>query len=295
VIEARPPDVSEAPAAGALALPNLIVIGAQKCGTSSLHNYLAVHPQISMSRIKEINFFNDDAKWAYGPEWYARHFEPGEVRGESSPAYTFLPESMGTAERMHRLVPDARLIYLVRDPVERIRSNYIHMRALELESRPFGEAATDPDGIYVNHTRYATQLQPFIELFGRERLLIASQEKLFSERADTMRRIFGFLGVDESFESPEFERIWGRSEGKGKVYSSLARAAAALQARGLFPTLPRNIRWRIQKVIRADPSARESTAVMATDDVSERIAELLGDEVERLRAIAGDRFAEWSF
>jgi hypothetical protein len=295
VIEARPPDVSEAPAAGALALPNLIVIGAQKCGTSSLHNYLAVHPQISMSRIKEINFFNDDAKWAYGPEWYARHFEPGEVRGESSPAYTFLPESMGTAERMHRLVPDARLIYLVRDPVERIRSNYIHMRALELESRPFGEAATDPDGIYVNHTRYATQLQPFIELFGRERLLIASQEKLFSERADTMRRIFGFLGVDESFESPEFERIWGRSEGKGKVYSSLARAAAALQTRGLFPTLPRNIRWRIQKVIRADPSARESTAVMATDDVSERIAELLGDEVERLRAIAGDRFAEWSF
>jgi hypothetical protein len=196
---------------------------------------------------------------------------------------------------MHELVPDARLIYLVRDPVERIRSNYIHMRVLELESRPFAQAATDPDGIYVNHTRYATQLRPFLDLFGREQLLIASQEKLFSHRVETMRRIFGFLGVDETFESPEFERIWGKSEGKGKAYSALARAASVLQARGLFPSLPRSVRWQIQKVIRADPSAKENTAVTVADDVALRIAELLGGEVEQLRAIAGDQFAEWSF
>jgi hypothetical protein len=295
VIEARPQVVPEAPESGVLALPNLIVIGAQKCGTSSLHNYLSVHPQIAMSRVKEINFFNDDTKWGYGPEWYSRHFEPGEIRGESSPAYTFLPESVGTAERMHELVPDARLIYLVRDPVERIRSNYVHMRALEQEDRPFAEAATDPGGIYVNHTRYATQLRPFIELFGRERLLIASQESLLGHRAETMRRIFAFLGVDESFESPEFERIWGKSEGKGKVYSILARAAGTLQRRGLFPTLPRDVRWRIQKAIRADPSARESSTPTVSGDVSGRIAELLGDEVEELRAIAGEPFPEWSF
>jgi hypothetical protein len=278
-----------------LTLPNLIVIGAQKCGTSSLHNYLAAHPQISMSRVKEINFFNDEAHWGYGTEWYARHFKPGEIRGESSPAYTFLPDSEGTAERMHEVVPSARLIYIVRDPVERIRSNYLHMRALERESRPFAEAATDPDGIYVNHTRYATQLRPFIELFGRERLLIASQEQLLGRRVETMRRIFGFLGVNESFESPEFERIWGRSEGKGKAYSALARTAETLQKRGLFPTLPRSVRWRIQKVIRADPSAKKTSSVRATDEVSERIAELLGEEVAQLRAIAGEPFDEWSF
>ena len=130
MIEAHPQDPPDASRVVAPVLPNLIVIGAQKCGTSSLHNYLAAHPQIAMSRVKEINFFNEETRWAYGTEWYARHFEPGEVRGESSPAYAFLPESEGTAERMHEVVPNARLIYIVRDPVERIRSNYLHMRAL---------------------------------------------------------------------------------------------------------------------------------------------------------------------
>lgn len=299
-----PPDpATQARSAGApaaretrtLTLPNLIVIGAQKCGTSSLHNYLAAHPQVSMSRVKEINFFNDDANWGYGPEWYARHFEPGRVRGESSPAYSFLPETEGTAERMHELVPEARLIYLVRDPVERIRSNYVHQRVRGLEPRPFPEAATDPDGIYVNHTRYATQLRPFIELFGRERLLIASQERLLSRRAETMRRVFRFLGVDEAFESPEFERLWGTSEGKGRTYSALAGAAAALQARRLFPTLPRNVRWRLQKLVRVDPGAREHGDVTVSAEVAARVAELLGEEVEELRGIAGEPFEEWSF
>lgn len=279
-----------------LLVPNLIVIGAQKCGTSSLHNYLAVHPQISMSRVKEINFFNDETHWSYGPEWYARHFEPGEVRGESSPAYTFLPESAGTAERMHEVVPEARLIYLVRDPVERIRSNYVHMRALGEEFRSFAKAATDPDGIYVNHTRYATQLRPFIKLFGRERLLIASQESLLERRAETMRRIFAFLGVDASFESPDFERLWGTSEGKGRAYSTLVKGAAALQARGLFPTLPRAVRWRLQKLVRFRPDGfSPKGAPQVTPEISGRIAELLGDEVAELRAIAGETFEEWSF
>lgn len=295
MIEARPQTVPETPESGEPVLPNLIVIGAQKCGTSSLHNYLAVHPQISMSRVKEINFFNDEAHWSYGPEWYARHFEPGEVRGESSPAYTFLPESEGTAERMHEVVPGARLIYLVRDPVERIRSNYVHMRALGEEARPFEEAAVDPDGIYVNHTRYATQLRPFIELFGRDRLLIASQESLLVRRAETMRRVFAFLGVDASFESPEFERLWGTSEGKGRAYSALVKGAAALQARGLFPTLPRGVRWRLQKLVRSRSEPSESTAATVTPEISARIAELLGEEIAELRAIAGEGFDEWSF
>jgi len=278
----------------ALTLPNLIVIGAQKCGTSSLHNYLAAHPQISMSRVKEINFFNDDAHWSSGTEWYAQHFTPAEVRGESSPGYTFLPESEGTAERMHRVVPEARLIYLVRDPIERIRSNYVHMRALEQESRPFADVATDPDDVYIGRSRYATQLRPFVELFGRERVLIVAQERMLAHRAETLARIFAFLGVDETFVSPEFERVWGKSEGKGRVYSVLARGAAALQARGLFPTLPRGVRWRMQKAIRADPSARENGAPAVDDEVSARIAELLGGEIAELRAIAGDPFPEWS-
>ncbi len=82
-------------------LPNLIVIGAQKCGTSSLHRYLALHPQIGMSRVKELDFYLAHRTWSRGTEWYAGQFDPAmTVRGESSPNYTDLPLSDGTAERM---------------------------------------------------------------------------------------------------------------------------------------------------------------------------------------------------
>src|SRR6059058_6332030 len=99
--EATTAVASEAPAqsaedgalAGRGALPNLIVIGAQKCGTSGLHYYLSLHPEVSMSRPKELNFFIVERNWPRGTEWYAAHFEPRAiVRGESSPNYTAYPQ-----------------------------------------------------------------------------------------------------------------------------------------------------------------------------------------------------------
>ena len=90
-------------------LPNLIVIGGLKCGTTSLHHYLNLHPQIAMSRPKELNFFVDELNWELGPEWYASHFDrDAEVRGETSPHYTNLPRFEGVAERMRELLGDAR-------------------------------------------------------------------------------------------------------------------------------------------------------------------------------------------
>src|SRR5213078_5271544 len=83
------------------ALPSLVVIGAQKCGTSGLHYYLSLHPEVSMSRPKELNFFIVERNWPRGTEWYAAHFEPrANVRGESSPNYTAYPQHQGVAERM---------------------------------------------------------------------------------------------------------------------------------------------------------------------------------------------------
>src|SRR5438093_10024477 len=98
------------------ALPNLVVIGAQKCGTSGLHYYLSLHPEISMSRPKELNFFIAERNWPRGVEWYRRHFDPrAQVRGESSPNYTAFPQHTGVVERLHELLPEPRLVYLIRD------------------------------------------------------------------------------------------------------------------------------------------------------------------------------------
>jgi len=108
-------------------LPNLIIIGAMKCATTSLHYYLNLHPQISMSEEKELDFFIHKNNWHKGIEWYKTNFTGNaSVYGESSPNYTKYPFFNGVPERMHAVVPDAKLIYVVRDPIERIISHYIH-------------------------------------------------------------------------------------------------------------------------------------------------------------------------
>src|SRR6266550_2870057 len=86
--------------AGRGALPNLLVIGGLKCGTTSLHHYLNLHPEVAMSRPKELNFFVAELNWPLGEDWYATHFEASPaIRGESSPHYTNRPRFDGVAER----------------------------------------------------------------------------------------------------------------------------------------------------------------------------------------------------
>ena len=92
-------------------LPNLVVIGAERCGTSSLHRYLGSHPQVFMSRKKELNFFVAEREWRRGRRWYERQFPTdAPVRGESSPAYTAYPVFSGVPARLAALVPDAKLL-----------------------------------------------------------------------------------------------------------------------------------------------------------------------------------------
>src|SRR4051812_23135116 len=103
-------------------LPNLLVIGAAKAGTTSLWHYLDAHPSVFMAPAKELHFFDLDENWNRGIPWYAEHFagsESSPVVGEATPGYTRYPHRPHAAARAAATVPDARLIYLVRDPIER--------------------------------------------------------------------------------------------------------------------------------------------------------------------------------
>src|SRR5207244_9201435 len=115
----------------AVVLPNLVSIGASRCGTTSLHRYLDLHPDIAMSKTKELNFFVEERNWQRGVAWYEREFsDSAPVRGEASPHYTAFPRYRGVAGRMARVVPEARLVYLVRDPIDRAISAYSLTRAM---------------------------------------------------------------------------------------------------------------------------------------------------------------------
>lgn len=240
-------------------LPDLIVIGAQKCGTTSLHHYLAAHPEISMSRPKELDYFVAEHNWGRGRAWYESHFECDTViRGESSPSYTNFPEYRGVAERMARLVPNAKLVYLVGDPIRRIVSHYIHHYAVGGTRLPIDEAVGDPeDSVFVAHSLYHRQLARYLRVFPASSILAVAQEDLLEDRRATLARVFGFLGVSASFTSPAFERLHHRSAPK--------------RADGAPIPAPR-----------------------LGEGLRDRLIEIIAPDAERLRAHTGLEFPTWS-
>lgn len=190
--------------------PNLFLIGAMKAGTTYLRKLLKSHPDIFMCEPDEPSYFVDqrDLKrlwpdmWSRGlwrsEERYLELFKSAgaaPILGEASTNYTKRPLAAGVPERIHAFNPQARLIYLLRDPVQRTISHYWHMVRYNAEYRPMLQAVQrDPQFTAVSH--YGMQLAPFLERFGRDRIAVLTYEALVSDPADAMRSIYEWLGVD---------------------------------------------------------------------------------------------------
>lgn len=275
-------------------LPNLLIIGAMKAGTSSLHRYLDLHPQVGMSRVKELDFFLEHRNLSRGVDWYSSQFDPAcVVRGESSPNYTDLPVSAGTAARMADLVPNARLVYMVRDPIDRALSHWIHARGLEREDRSADAALDDLDSRYVRRSLYRTQLEPFAARFPREQILIASQADLRDRRSETLREMFGWLGVEGSFTSPQFDREWEISSGKDRKFRLAYRASRLIGGKDFWGRLPPKVRWRLERIAYRRIGEPVSAPALS-DPVRARLVERLAPEMTWLREFAGRDFDDWS-
>jgi len=186
-----------------------------KCGTSALHRLLGAHPDVAMATPKELNFFVGPARaargaswhrgnWHRGLRWYARHFEDAPVRGEASPGYTS-PSFPEAAERIAAVLPAARLVYLVRDPVARAVSQYRHHRADGTERRSLREALLDPASQYLSRSCFHARLEPFLACFPGEQLFICAQEELLVGRRTTLEALHRFIDVDPRFRDPAFD------------------------------------------------------------------------------------------
>jgi hypothetical protein len=276
------------------ALPNLVVVGGLKCGTTSLHHYLNLHPEVEMSRPKELNFFVAELNWPLGPEWYASHFSGRvPVRGESSPHYTNRPRFEGVAERMRSVLGEARLVYMVRDPIDRMLSHYLHNVGGGYDDRTLADAFADPESAYVTRSRYFFQLEPYLEEFGPERIEIVGREELKRDRPATMRRVFAFLGVDPDFSSEQFEREWetGTAKGRGR-FRLMDRAVRLPGLRAVdrnFDRLPEPLRWLVERVVH-DPGAGAAPKPEVPPSLRQQLADLFRDDVARLEGVAGRGF-----
>jgi Sulfotransferase domain len=278
-------------------LPNFLVIGAMKTGTSSLHYYLSLHPEIFMSRQKELNFFIDRKNWSRGLEWYEAQFpEDVPVRGESSPGYTKYPTFDGVANRVHAVLPRAKLIYLVRDPIERIVSHYMDSYSFGRENGTIGDTLAELDGNhYVNCSRYFMQLEQYLEYYPESQILIITSEELKEDRRATLQGVFRFLGVEESFYSPEYSKQLYESQALkrttrvGRALTSLSKRIRSSRA---GPFIPRALA-RPVKAYR-ERSAAPIDLPRLDDALRQRLSAALADDVERLRAFTGKKFEGWS-
>lgn len=285
-----------------------MVIGAQKCGTSALHYYLDLHPEVSMSTPKELSFFldqgdfepgpyvADDEKslvtgtrnWSRGVDWYAGHFDGGaRIRGESTPGYTS-PWFPGVARRMAETVPDARLAYIVRDPVERAVSHYIHNRESGREWRSLEDALARTDNVYVGRSSYATALRPFLERYPRDRVLVLRQEDLLHDRRETMRRVFAWAGVKDFWDA-RMERERQPSGRKGRRHRLLDRVRRS-RASAPFYRLPQDVKWVVERISYAKGSAERPDLA---PELRERVIERLEPEVAEFEQLTGLSFPDW--
>lgn len=180
-----------------MTLPDFVIIGAMKCGTSTLHAQLAAQKQFFMSEPKEPNFFSNDDIYAKGEGWYRSLFKDasaGVIKGESSTHYTKLPTYPKTIERLAALIPDAKFVYVMRDPVDRLVSHYIHEWSQGIITCPIDEAI-DKHPELVAYSRYAYQLEPWVTRFGKERILPVVFEEMTANPDAELKRIAAFLGA----------------------------------------------------------------------------------------------------
>lgn len=196
-------------------LPHFLVLGTQKGGTTSLHHLLSRHPGIYLPEVKEVHYFSQHDQQPL--RWYADHYrsaQPGQIRGDITPFYLFHCAAPG---RIQRTLPRARLVALLRDPVERTLSQYFHAcrngyEHLELEAalaaeaerlqgaeavvrRLGGQHTSYQKHSYVSRSRYEQQLERYRVLFPAHQLLVLRSEDLFTNTEDCWNQLLAFLGA----------------------------------------------------------------------------------------------------
>ena len=217
-------------------LPNFVIIGAMKCGTSTLHDQLAAQTAFFMSTPKETNFFSDDSVWSRGLAWYEGLFAEapaGSICGESSTHYTKLPTYPRTVERMAPHLRHARLVYVMRHPIERIVSQYIHEWS-QREVREAFSRAIQRHERYVAYSSYARQIEPFLERWGPSRVLPVFFEQLVESPEAELRRICGFLGDPDADQAR-----WRQEHAHANPSSVRMRRSAMREALLRVPFLTR--------------------------------------------------------
>lgn len=273
--------------------PEFIIIGAMRAGTTALAGRLAQHPDIAMSKLKETDYFIVEKNFARGPLWYRSLFEEGKpIRGEASPNYTKSDVFPGVPKRIRAARPDAKLIYIVRDPVERFWSHYNHTFLMRGKVPPPDTLLDDREGGHIlASSMYCRQLSAYLDVFPADQVCVIDFDDLAGDAGETLAHVCRFIGADAlDLPAPGADNAasalaqtpgWALKLSQHKALLGL-RAAAPAQvkdaARGLLA--------KVQRAPRKTPPVSEAARA--------RVADALAEDALRFRALIGRPFANWS-
>jgi sulfotransferase family protein len=301
-----------------LALPDFLIIGAPKAGTTALHAALARHPGLYMSPVKEPKFFltdgpppsrgggPGDARTYREHVWRRSDYEAlfdgapaGALRGESTPFYLY---DRGAQRRIHDLIPGARLIAVLRDPVERAHSNWTHLwsagleplddlvRACREEERRIEEGWAE-FWHYIGLGRYGEQLEHLYTLFPPERVLVFRYRELLEEPARTLDRICSFLGVEPGHvtEVPR-ENVTAHPDATVR-HRLLSRALRLGVTAGTL--LPGDLAARVTAPLERGLQRNARSRRPLTWEQRQALIPYFEADVRRLEKLTGQSFRDW--
>ncbi len=285
-------------------LPDFIIIGAMKCATSTLHEQLAAQAGIFMSTPKEPNFFSDEDIYVRGMDWYTALFHSAkgnDLCGESSTHYTKLPVHRGVVDRLAKHTPDAKFIYVMRHPVDRLISAYIHEWSERTITEPIDEAIHKHPRL-IDYSRYAMQLRPYLARFGADRVLPIFFENMNAKPQATLECVCRFIGYQDSAR-------WSDSLGEQNVSAQRMRRSVWRDTLVHLPVLstirrkmvPRSVRDKVKGLwtMNHRPALSQDSLSYVTSELDKDLAELgrwlgIADlSCATFKARALDRLYDW--
>lgn len=272
-------------------LPDFIIIGSMKSGTTSLYRSLSGHPEIGMSRDKETDFFITEGNFGRGLQWYSGQFEPGfRFYGEASTNYTKAGVFKGVPERIKAHVPNVRLIYVVRDPVDRFASQYRHSWTIgDISAKPEMLPDTPEYEHILDVSSYARQLEVYLEQFDLDDILVVDFDRLIRDETAVLNKIYDFIGA-----SPLADASVGQFNDHAEIsrVPNLAlRFAQSPAGRAFSLVVDRERRDQIRRLL-AFGKPRRPPGI--PEDLLERIRDDIRPDIEAFRRMTGKRLSGWS-
>ncbi|MDP9342176.1 MAG: sulfotransferase [Actinomycetota bacterium] len=292
---ARAPRPDTGLAQAELVLPRFLIVGAMRGGTSALAYCLQEHPQIFMPE-QEVNFFTNARAYAAGPAEYARRFagHGGEpLVGEKSPAYSAHPD---VPERIARLLPDARLVWILRNPVDRAYSHHRLFVQTGKERRPFEEAVTaeredapaDWTVAYLGRGVYADQIQRYLQFFPRSQMASLLSEDFRARPAEALGSLCRFLDVDDGFTFTRF----GVERNSARVPRSVGVQWAAYHLL-VRMRLPKRVRQPLYRAVRRVNTRRGVGTPPLDEGLRAQLLEFFEPHNRELAALTGLDLSAW--